>query len=225
VISLSPRQPAERLILAALAFCLLIFGLPQAAESLIRLAGRLDETPPASAQSQISPAQSHQAAQLERLDDKFGDPHARTNAGLLRLRLAVRQDASLDKEMAEQAVEDLRQGLARAPANPLAWTALAHADFLLGDAGEARKALALTLSVAPFEPALTLARCQVGLALWSELSETERNQVARQIENAWAAQPQELLALARGDGKGNLIAAALEDPAQRKAFERALGGS
>lgn len=219
---LSFRQPAERVILAGIAAALLMLGVPQTAESLLRLAGGLDSEAAGILPDQMRPLMSHRAAQLESLDEEFGDPQARLNAGLLRLRLAVRTDAPLDRDMARAAIDDLRQGLARAPAAPLAWTALAHAELALADRAAARKALGLSLATAPYDPALTLSRCLVGLALWDDLSEDERQQIRPQVAEAWSAQPAGLLDLAHIGAQGALIASILEGSGQRELFEQAL---
>ena len=216
------RQPAERLVLAGIAAILLILGLPQATESALRLAGGLDEDPPASLTDRVRPALARQTAQLERLDEEFGDPQARIRAGILRLRLAVQPDGTLDADSVGPAAGDLRQGLARAPANALAWMVLAYAELALGDAGLARKALSLSLSAAPHDPAVTLSRCQVGLVLWPSLAEEERKRVASQISQAWILQPDAVLELARGGYRALISDALTTDPERQAAYEKAL---
>jgi hypothetical protein len=210
---------------AALAVALLALGLPQTADSALRLyAGWADdmtgtEGPPAPAAARES------ASLLERLDGRLADPRARIRAGILRLRLALAPDAAEATRRAALAgaVGDLTDGLARAPGDAFAWAALAEALLSSGYGARAARALRASMLLAGYAPGLSLLRSALGLRLFLLLSEEDRGLWADQVRLAWDKHPAGLLALAREAGQDVAIGAALAaDPARRAAFEKAL---
>ncbi|PKU24452.1 hypothetical protein CWS72_11430 [Telmatospirillum siberiense] len=166
------------------------------------------------------------AAYLEMIDDWLGDPQARIRAGLLQFRLSLSTgpDIVLERRRAlAKAIDDLRDGLARAPADARAWTALAHALLATGELEKGKLAFRTALLTAFYEPTLTLWRCQLGLGLWPLLDDADRRLVANQVRWAWTSQPADLVGLAKIANHAVVIAAVLDqDPAEKKAFEKAL---
>ena len=90
----------------------------------------------------------------------------RTDLALLRLLLLDRQAAIRIERDLPGIRDELRRGLALAPANPYAWTRLAAVDAALGtDMPRARSALGLAFRTGPHEPALAAPRVRLALDL------------------------------------------------------------
>lgn len=206
---------------ATLAVLLLGLSLWMGGNALLHLYGEADRE----ITSMDSPRALIVASMLESFDDWFGDPQARIRAGLLHFRLSLPGGSgfSPDAVALQRSIADLRDGLARAPADARAWTALAQAELSAGDLSKGKRAFRMALLTALFDPSLTLRRCQLGLALWTVLDREERELVASQLREAWSRQPDALLGLAKFARNADVIFAALEkDEGQRAAFEKAL---
>ncbi|MGO8919852.1 MAG: hypothetical protein ACLQJR_28465 [Stellaceae bacterium] len=162
---------------------------------------------------------------LELTDDWFGDPGARIRAGIYELRIAYGSDADpkLDPARLQKAIDDLSDGLRRAPANPLAWASLGHARLAAGDRSGAAAALDASLLLGPYEAGLTLYRCELGLKLWPDLDARVRRAVALQMRLAWDHDPSALVGLAKRGGNALPVMIALaQDPKRASAFMKAL---
>jgi hypothetical protein len=213
------------LLPAALALAILALGVPQFADSALRLyAGEADDVTggegPASRQSAAATA-----AMLEAIDGWLGDPRARIRAGILRLRLASATGAAREPQPAELAhgIADLDDGLARAPGDAFAWAALAQGQLASGDWEAARRALEASMRLAGYEPGLSIMRAALGLRIFFLLSEDDRRLWADQVRLAWDRHPAELLAIARDAEFAALLKRALgRDPARLEAFAKAL---
>jgi hypothetical protein len=149
--------------------------------------------------------------------------------GLAQLLLAEKKDAN-DPErlnLISSAIKSLRTGLAMAPASPFAWTRLAHAEILKGGASpEALGAFRFGLETAPFEPRLAIARLTLGVSLWDELQEVEKQLIFKQMRSTWKSTWKDktrLTDFALETGRPNLIRAALlKSPKDLAYFEKML---
>lgn len=212
-----------------LGFALLGLGLPQTADSLLRLYAENGSGAAMQPLSDSSLAAPQGVAFLKKIDEWTDDPELRIRAGVIELRSAadseVGNNGTRPRDLVS-AVDDLENGLSRAPANAVGWAALAHARLLQGDSGGAKAALRISLRIAPFEPALLLWRCQLGLTLWPTMDSDDRRLVEDEIRMSWGNQPAALLALARlSRAYVPLISLALaQDPKDLIAFSRAFNG-
>lgn len=141
-----------------------------------------------------------------------------TDLALARLVLAQNANANanldqkVDLKQAATAVKFLRDGLAKAPANPYAWTRLAYAELISG-APPARVATALrpALRLAPYDPRLFLIRLDIGFFVWPALDADDRALIYDQIRMTWAEHRLRgpLIALVRGTKRVNIVRTAL----------------
>ena len=122
----------------------------------------------------------------------------------------------------DAAMQAFRRGLAGAPANAFAWTALAHAAL---DQGAPQRAVVplieLAMESAPGEPTLAFTRlelCLVEEPLPSAADAALRDQQARL---AWRQSPRRLAVLGRATGREALVRAALA-PEDALEFDRLL---
>jgi hypothetical protein len=155
-----------------------------------------------------------------------GDGRLRTDLGLGYLLLAEKlpRDDSQAAQALQLAIEALRAGLARAPANPYAWARLAYAEALAGGwSPGAVAALRLALFTAPYEPRLLWSRLRMSFLAWPEMSSEDRELVFQQVRYAWQADPAELARLAQELKQVNLVRAALlRTPEDGLVFEQML---
>lgn len=193
-ITLNPK-----LLPAALALGLLALGIPQTGDSILWvLTG--DSPDQIGADSPISAAKATRNAMLlESTDDWFGDPKARIRAGILRLRLATKSAGgaanAINRSDLERALGDLKNGLGRAPANSIGWTALSQAHLAAGEPTLAHASLTASLLLDDHNPQLSLWRCALGLELWSYLNDDDRRMWIDQVDMAWHENPQALVTL------------------------------
>lgn len=156
----------------------------------------------------------------------LGDGRLRTDLGLAYLLLAEKlpPNSPDSTAMLHRAIEALRDGLSRAPANPYAWARLAYAEALAnGWTPQAVTALRLALITAPYEPRLLWSRLRMAFLAWPEMSGEDRQLVFQQIRLAWRADPRELAKLAVDLERVNLVRAALlRSPHDSAAFEALL---
>jgi len=192
-----------RILPAALALGLLALGIPQTGDSILWLmTGDTSDQPGTASPSSVAEA-ARNAALLERADNWFGDPKARIRAGILRLRLATENSdgtTAVSAPELDRALNDLTDGLKRAPANAIGWAALAQASLAAGDRPRARAALSTSLLLDNYDPELSLWRCSLGLALWSYLNDDERRMWNDQVDMAWRRRPRDVVALAHQNG-------------------------
>lgn len=81
----------------------------------------------------------------------------------------------------ETAVERLRQGLARDPADLFAWYHLALAEWWRGRLRDAARALAMSYRTGPHHPPIASDRGRLALALWPRLAPPARERAVREI--------------------------------------------
>ncbi|HYN38667.1 MAG TPA: hypothetical protein VES39_05400, partial [Rhodospirillales bacterium] len=110
----------------------------------------------------------------------------------------------------QQAIVALEEGVARAPANPYAWSRLAYARALAeGWSPRAVAALRLALITAPYEPRLLWSRLRMAFLAWPEMTIDDREVVFQQVRWAWQANRTELARLAVESKQEDLVRAAL----------------
>jgi hypothetical protein len=212
--------------LALAAFALLLFAVPRTIGVLVSarsepiLRALQDQRP-------VEVADLQTLAQALQTGRRWlGDGRLRTDLGLAYLLLAEKlpPDSPEASEALQRAIEALRGGLSRAPANPYAWSRLAYAEALAqGWTPQAVAALRLGLITAPYEPRLLWSRLRMAFLAWPEMAVEDREMVLHQIRLAWRADPRELVRLAVDLKQVNLVRAALlRIPAEGAAFEALL---
>lgn len=140
---------------------------------------------------------------------------ARTDLALAGLALAQRQIGGGPRyhELVEAAEQSLRDGLARAPANPFAWARLGFGELSAGEPG-ARVAAALMMSMRTgrVEPSLTFARLELCLIEWPAFPDSGQALIADQIRLAWGQSQRRLIDLARVTNRVDTVRQALAEP-------------
>ncbi|HEV2552070.1 MAG TPA: O-antigen ligase family protein [Stellaceae bacterium] len=122
----------------------------------------------------------------------------------------------------DAAAQSFRRGLARAPANPFAWTALARGALEEGAPQRTLKPL-IELAMASAPAAATLALARLELCLMEEPLPNAADVPLRdlQVRLAWRQSPHRLVALARASRREALVRAALAVPDAAE-FDRLL---
>ena len=214
-----------KLVAGSVALALLALGGQQIGDTALRAyAERGFDLQQVVTPQDVEPIQSR-VKLLELTDDWLGDPQARINAGIYELRIAFGSDADrkLDPARLKTAIDDLSDGLRRAPANPLAWASLGHARLAAGDRSGAASALNTSLLLGPYERGLVLYRSELGLKLWPDLDASMRRAVALQVRLAWDSQPYELVAVAKSTGRTLPVMISLaQDPRSASNFMKVL---
>lgn len=198
------------------AILLLVLGLPQAIDSVLRLYAGGD----ASGAAAVSTAGS-----LHLVDRWFEDPGARIIAGVRELSAARAASlASPDFDLLSRASDDLASGLAREPASALGWTALAETRIDQGDTAGAVDALHASLLVASYDQSLSLWRSELGFDLWTQLDADDRPRILEQVRVAFDTDPNGLVALARRYPATMIIIrlALFDEPEPGRQFEEFL---
>jgi hypothetical protein len=214
-----------KLIAGGLGLALLALGLVEAGPAVLLLYAEWGIDPRAPVTAESAAAMRAGIRLLVVADDWFGDPRARIRAGLYELRLAEAGDAegAVDRDGVARAVADLNAGLARLPADPLAWAALSDGRLVATDRSGAAAALKASILLGPNEPELALSRSTLSLALWPDLDAEGRQLAAAQLRLAWDRDRAAVLALARTGGNVVPVMIALEgDPTRFAALMKAL---
>ena len=150
-------------LFAGLAAFLLAAGVPRLLAALAMLPGdpalaEIEEGQPVDAAALDLVIEGRQEARRY-----VADPRLNTDIALAEL-LRIDQQAVGDRErraVIDGAVDQLRLGLAAAPANSFAWARLAHALALQGDSDQAALAAwRLSIATAPAEPKLVAWRAK-----------------------------------------------------------------
>lgn len=103
--------------------------------------------------------------------------------------------AAAQRAALTETISALREGLARAPAQPYAWLQLAQADRARnGLTPSIEQYLSMSMALAPWEHRLVLPRLEIALAAWPRLSPAFKSRLPGQFERAIDTAP---LALAR----------------------------
>jgi hypothetical protein len=160
----------------------------------------------------------------------FWVPNGRvlTDLGLGALLLSenLPRGSDASKAALQQAIVALEEGVARAPANPYAWSRLAYAQALAeGWSPRAVAALRLALITAPYEPRLLWSRLRMAFLAWPEMTSEDREVVFQQVRWAWQTDPAELARLSVETKQLNLVRAALlRMPQDLLVFEEMVKG-
>ena len=122
----------------------------------------------------------------------------------------------------DQAIRDLKAGLAVAPADPYAWARLALAKHLVdGPSPEVASALVMSLLTGPYEPDMIPLRLELAFENWAHLPQQDRELIDQQVRYAWSRSKKRLLRMAREPERLAVIRAALaKDPRILAAFEK-----
>lgn len=112
------------------------------------------------------------------------------------------------KDMLTAASGHIEKGLALSPVNSMAWARLAYISILLkGPNEEAGKALAMSVSTAPYQYPLVYYRLPYAMMLWQYYNEEEKEVFYRQIRIGWQWAPKEIVAMA---GSTNAVTIIME---------------
>lgn len=219
-----PAWSASRTVAAGFALVLFGLGVPLTSDSFSRLYAERFLGPKGIADLADAAGPLSTAAALKATDRRFGDPAARLEAGMIERRVAYVSDGRIDAHLLKTADADLRDGLARAPANDLAWAELAQAGLGLGDAQAALGAWRMSIVTGGFDPQLDWWRADMGVQLYLVLNAEDRRLLDRQIVYAWSDAPNKIVSLAEHDAfMASVIRNALaRDPVPLKTFENAL---
>jgi len=155
-----------------------------------------------------------------------GSARLRTDLGsaqLLQLRDVAGGGPRYQEEMAES-LKMLREGLARAPGNPYAWTKLAYASLV--DQTPPRRVvplLEMAIRTAPVELPLTFARLQLCLIEWDYFPASSRPLLNKQLRLAWRQSADEITWLARATHRIDALREALPEQ-ERATLDQRLKG-
>ncbi|MEX0298187.1 MAG: hypothetical protein AB3N28_03905 [Kordiimonas sp.] len=112
-------------------------------------------------------------------------PKAYHQLGLVFLLRAQRAENASERIMhAETAIDKLNTSLQLAPVNTFAWARLATAYMLVGPENndKAVEAWRTSVALARFEPFLFLSRNHIGISLYNNLNEEDREKLKEQID-------------------------------------------
>jgi hypothetical protein len=230
VFGASGRADVQRRIVAIpiafAAIVLLILGIPRTlgviasarSEPVLR---KLQEHQPVQSDELMTLVDAQEAGRFWLADGRL-----RTDLGLAYLLLGERLPRTDPNANAylQRAIDALTAGLARAPADPVAWARLAYAQALSkGWSPLAVSSLRMSLITAPYEPRLLWSRLRMSFLAWPELSRGDRELVFQQIRHAWQADPAELARVAIELKQVDQVRAALLlSPDDSAAFEELL---
>ena len=232
LVSSKGRLDAEarrRLIAGPIALCAVILvglGLPRTIGVLVSAGG----------EPVLGKLQEQQAVDVEQLRTLIdaqqnaafwlSDGRVLTDLGLgtLLLSESLPKDDPEAAQSLQRAIVALEEGVARAPANPYAWSRLAYARAMAeGWSPRAVAALRLALITAPYEPRLLWARLRMTMLAWMQMASEDREVVFQQVRWAWESNPAELVRLAVEAKQVNLVRAALlRSPEESLRFEEMI---
>ncbi len=201
----------------ALGACLLVLALP-------RLVSAVTMLPVEPVLDALQSGRSVGDAELARFAARSAATRHFSYSGAVATDLAGAKLAQADRlparaqserrELVEDALELLEEGLAAMPANGFGWASLAYARNLHSGPGiEAVDAWRMSVLTAPAERRLALWRVRFGIAHVSGFLEGDQDLLERQIRFAWRSAPDELAryAISSGPEVVRTIRAALID--------------
>lgn len=152
-----------------------------------------------------------------------------TESGHVRLELAAAAILLAQREVGggtryhalmSRARDALKDSLARAPADPYAWTRLAYARLADDEtADRIVPILAMAIRTAPVEAPLTFPRLELCLIEWPYFAKAHPDLVAEQVKLAWRQSHWQLVRLAIATARRDEVRALL-DPADQTEFDR-----
>lgn len=220
-----PDARLYKLLAAGLGLALLGLGAQQTCDAALRAYAEAGVDPQRVLTQQDVETLRSRGSLLDFTDAWFGDPEARIRAGFFELRAArgTAADPRLDAAGLHKAIDDLTEGLRRAPADMWGWANLGEARLAAGDKGGAAAALTVSLLLGPYEQGIALYRCGLGLQLWPDLDANGRRTVAQQLRLGFQREPEALVTLAKSSGRSLPVMIALAQDAPRLTqFIRAL---
>lgn len=139
------------------------------------------------------------------------DPANDFNIATLFLRMTLPDEVpGATRAQAAAARQALERGLREAPGDAEAWIWLARARLAEWGASQfAIDAFRMSLTLARYERSLQVWRCQVGLALYSALDESLREELFEQIRMLARESTDDLAKVARASGQVPVVVAAL----------------
>jgi hypothetical protein len=124
------------------------------------------------------------------------------------------------------AIHSLRDGLARAPAEPYAWTRLAYLSVSEAEPpGRVVPLLEMAIRTAPVEPNLTFARLELCFIEWGDFPASDQPLLAQQLRIAWHQSGDRLVRLAQETGRTEEVLNALPPPDRARFEERLAAGA
>jgi len=132
----------------------------------------------------------------------------------------IEHDDEASRDLLTEARTSLKNGLALAPANPYAWTRLAHVEYLIsGPSAAVAAALPMAILTAPYTPRLLFFRLELCFIVWPHFAPEERDLILQQVRLAWAEDPRRLVTLAQDFHQIGLVRTALSSlPGQEERF-------
>ncbi len=155
----------------------------------------------------------------------WSNPGHRFSQGVLTMRLAVRAPSGqIDRARLEAASILFEQSLAEAPADAKVWAALANARLLAdGPSPSAVDALAMSIELARYEPALLALRCEMAIRMYALLDAKRKAQLDEQIQMLARHAAGDLVRVVRSTQRLDIVIKALEgDNAALNEFLSAL---
>jgi hypothetical protein len=221
------RRRREALLPLALGACLLVLGLPRLVSAVIML-------PAQPALERLQSGLPVSEEDLARLAGRAAVARQFSSSGRVAADLAAAKLAQAERlperaqterrELVEDAIALLEDGLAAMPANGFGWARLAGARRLKDGAGPAAvDAWRMSVLTAPAEPRLALWRARFGIASAPHLIEGDYMLLDRQIRFAWTAEPERLAEYAKSAGPvalRTIRAALLDQPEDLAGFEK-----
>ena len=201
----APRpQRGQALLPLALSACLLVLGLP-------RLVSALTMLPTEPVLNALHADRPVSDAELDRLERRLSIARQFSSSGRIAIDLAAAKLAAVDRlpnraqsarrELIDDAVALLEDGLAETPANSFAWARLAYARSLKNGLGPAAAdGWRMSVLTAPADRRLALWRTRLGIALVSSFIEGDRALLDGQIDLAWRSNHEELARYAKAAG-------------------------
>lgn len=213
------RFRLQVLVAAAVAGVLCVCGLGQTVAGLYEARGgaALEAAPPEEVTAGVVAF-----ASAERW---WSNPAHRFSQGLLTMRLAAgAPGGQFDRAQLETASILFEQSLAQAPAEAKVWAALANARLLAdGPSPSAADALAMSIELARYEPALLALRCEMGIRMYALLDSKRKAELDEQIQMLARHSAGDLVRVVRSTQRLDIVIKALEgDNAALNEFLSAL---
>jgi hypothetical protein len=220
------RRRREALLPLAVGACLLVLGLPRLVSAVIML-------PAQPALERLQSGLPVSEEDLARLESRAAVARQFSSSGRVAADLASAKLAQAERlperaqterrQLVEEAIALLEEGLAAMPANGFGWAQLARARGLKEGAGPAAvDAWRMSVLTAPAEPRLALWRARFGIAWAPHFTEGDHTLLDRQIRFALRAEPERFAEYAKSAGPDvlrTIRAALLDQPEDLQRFE------
>lgn len=155
----------------------------------------------------------------------WSNPGHGYSQGVLTMRSAVRAPAGqFDRARLQAASILFERSLAQAPADAKVWAALANARLLAdGPSPSAVDALAMSIELARYDPALLPLRCEMAIRMYALLDAKQKAELDEQIQMLARHSAGDLVRVVRSTQRVDIVITALEgDNAALNGFLNAL---